>query len=65
MSVTLTDDEDNTVYDEELTVKVYVPATWSAASVNGESLTVHTDDYGSFVYLNAVPDSGTQEIVCA
>ena len=65
VSVTLTDDEDNTVYDEELTVKVYVPATWSAASVNGESLTVHTDDYGSFVYLNVVPDSGTQEIVGA
>jgi hypothetical protein len=63
ISVTLTDSEDNTVYDEELTVKVYVPATWSSASVNGEELTVHTEDGASFVYVNVLPDSGTVEIV--
>lgn len=63
ISVTLTDDEDNTVYDEELTVKVYVPAIWSAAAVSGETLTVHTDPSGSFVYVNILPDSGTVEIV--
>ena len=62
ISVTLTDAEDNTVYDEELTVKVYVPATWTTATMNGETLTVHTDESGSFVYANIVPDSGTQQI---
>ena len=65
MKVTLTDSEDNTVYDEALTVKVYVPATWEAASMNGEALTVEKDAFGSFVYANIVPDSGVQEIVAA
>lgn len=65
LSVTLTDDEDNTVYNEELTVKVYVPTIWSGASANGEQLTVYTDDGGSFVYLNVLPDSGTVELVAA
>ena len=65
ISVTLTDDEDNTVYNEELTVKVYVPATWSAAEINGETLTVHTDETGSYVYADVLPDSGTVEIIGA
>lgn len=60
--VTLTDSEDNTVYNEALTVKVYVPATWDGAVMNGETLTVHTDMAGSYVYANVVPDSGTVEI---
>ena len=60
--VTLTDSEDNTVYNEALTVKVYVPATWDGAVMNGEALTVHTDMAGSYVYANVVPDSGTVEI---
>ena len=64
-ALTLTDDEDNTVYNEELTVKVYVPATWASASMNGETLTVHTDASGSFVYANILPDSGTWEIIGA
>ena len=65
VKVTLTDSEDNTVYDEELTVKVYVPATWEAASMNGDALTVEKDAFGSFVYANIVPDSGVQEIIVA
>ena len=63
--VTLTDSEDNTVYNEALTVKVYVPATWDGAVMNGETLTVHTDMAGSYVYANVVPDSGTVEITSA
>ena len=63
--VTLTDSEDNTVYNEALTVKVYVPATWDSAVMNGETLTVHTDADGSFVYANIVPDSGIAEITPA
>ena len=65
ITVNLTDDEDNTVYDEELTVKVYVPMTWSSASMNGETLTVYNDGFANYVYVNIVPDSGTQEIIGA
>ena len=65
VKVTITDSEDNTVYDEALTVKVYVPAMWSEAYMNGEALAVNTDAFGSFVYANIVPDSGVQEITCA
>ena len=58
--VTLTDDEDNTMYNEDLTVKVAVPASWAAAEANGETLEVYTDEDGSFyVLVNIVPDSGT------
>ena len=63
IKVDLTDDEDNSLYDEELTVKVYVPATWGSATMNGVALTLHTDASGTFVYANIVPDIGTQEIV--
>lgn len=61
--VTLTDGEDNTVFDEPLTVKVSVPSTWTLARMNGETLTVQRDSKGNaFVYVNIVPDSGVQEI---
>ena len=61
--VTLTDGEDNTVYDEELTVKVCVPANWAEVNVNGESLEVYTDSDGSsYVLVNILPDSGTVTI---
>ena len=63
INVTLTDSEDNTVYDEALTVKVYVPTTWSSAAMNGEALTVHNDGSANYVYVNIVPDSGVYEII--
>ena len=65
IKVTLTDEEDNNLYDEALTVKVRVPTTWNSATVNGEVLTVHTDNDGCFVYVDIVPDSGTVEIIGA
>jgi hypothetical protein len=33
--------------------------------MNGETLTVHTDETGSYVYANVLPDSGTVEIIGA
>ena len=61
--VTLTDEEDNTVYDEALTVKVTVPSSWTEASVGGSALTVNVDENGnSFVYIDIVPDSGVVSI---
>jgi hypothetical protein len=63
IKLTLTDDEDNTVYNEALTVKVYVPTIWSSVSMNGEALTVHSDGLYNYVYANIVPDSGVYEII--
>ena len=65
IKVTLIDGEDNALFNEALTVKVRVPATWSSAMMDGELLTVHTDSNGSYVYANIVPDSGTKTITCA
>ena len=59
ITVTLTDANDNSVYDEALTVKVTVPPSWSVVNVNGETVEVLSDEDGSFVYLNIVPDSGS------
>jgi hypothetical protein len=66
IKVTLTDEEDNSIFDEPLTVKISVPATWTSAQLNGETLTVHKDASGNrFVYANIVPDSGVQYITAA
>lgn len=63
ITIELTDSEDNSVYDEALTVKASVPASWKAASANGETLDVHKAADGTqFVYINIVPDSGAVEI---
>ena len=56
---TLTDSEDNTAYNEALTVKVGVPASWASATASGNTLEVYTDTDGSFyVLVDIVPDSG-------
>ncbi len=63
IDVSLTDEEDNAKFDEALTVKVAVPASWAAAEANGEVLEVCTDDDGSFyVLVDIVPDSGTVSV---
>jgi len=62
--VTLTDGEDNTLFNEELTVKVTVPDGWNSCEVNGETLEIKTNENGGkYVYVNIVPDSGDVEIV--
>ena len=61
--VNLTDSENDEVFDAPLTVKVTVPAKWTSAVCNGETLPVETDGNGNkFVYVNIVPDSGAVEI---
>ena len=63
IDVTLESGETDERYDEALTVKVTVPAAWSSVRAESASgfadLTVHTEDEGSFVYVNIVPGSGT------
>ena len=63
VKVTLTDGEDDEIYNMALTVKVNVPATWNSANCNGEFLEVYINEDGSrYVYVNIVPDSGVVEI---
>lgn len=63
ISVTVTDKENDEVFDAPLTVKVTVPGKWESAVCNGETLEILYDDNGNaFVYVNIVPDSGTVEI---
>ena len=64
VKVTLTDAERDDVYNEALTIKVSVPATWESAEVGGKTLEVYSNADGSaYVYVNIVPDSGTVTIV--
>lgn len=66
MKVTLTDSEDNTVYNEALTVKVNVPVSWASAEAGGVTYEVHTDTDGScYVLVDIVPDSGTVTLTAA
>lgn len=66
LSVKVTDEEIDSVYNMPLTVKVTVPSSWSGAKAGNESLTVHTDENGDkFVYVNAVPDGAAVQIVKA
>ncbi len=66
INVTLTDGEDDSVYTEELTVKVTVPATWSGITVNGESLEIARNSDGTgYVLVNIVPDSGVVTLLRA
>ena len=63
ITVTVTDNEDNTVYNVPLTVKVKVPGVWNSVNVNGKVIRVMTDNDGSqFIYVDIVPDSGSVEI---
>ena len=60
ISVTLTDNEDNAIFNEALTVKVSVPSNWASAEANGKVLEVMTDaDSSAYVLVNIVPDSGS------
>jgi hypothetical protein len=61
--LTVTDTENNEVYDEALTVKVTVPESWEFCTVNGEEIEVKIAENGvRFIYVDVVPDSGSVEI---
>ncbi len=62
ITVTLSDSENDEIYNMPLTVKVEVPDTWvKAVATQGqrvETLPIYTDDDGvCFVYVDIVPDS--------
>ena len=64
ISVTLTDAENNEVYDEALTVRVTVPTGWTECIVGDKTVEVMVDENGeSFVYVNIIPDSGVVTII--
>ena len=61
--LTVTDTENNEIYDEALTVKVTVPESWEFCIANGEEIKVQTAENGeSFILFDVVPDSGDVQI---
>ncbi len=62
ITVSLTDEEDDDIYNMALTVKVYVPAIWDGASVGDKELEIKTDDAGAFVYVDIAPESSLEII---
>jgi len=58
ISVSLTDGEDDKLFNMPLTVKVTVPGNWSGATVNGEALTIRTAGDGTqYVYVDVAPET--------
>ena len=61
--LSVTDNENDDVFDAALTVKVSVPEKWTSAVCDGETLTIDSDENGvRFVYVDVVTDSGAVEI---
>ena len=57
VKVNLTHEEEGEIYNMAMTVKVYVPASWESATVDGEELTLHAESSGKqFVYVDILPD---------
>ena len=57
ISVNLHHEEEGDVYNMEMTVRVYIPEGWTGLKLNGETLTVKTDDQGkSYVVIDIAPD---------
>ncbi len=65
ITVSLTDKENDAIYNIPLTVKVTVPDGWSKVKVGSEIIDVNKDNNSSFVYVNAVPDAKPVEITQA
>lgn len=61
--VSLTDGEDNEIYDEALTVKISVPDDWQTASANGNTLTVKGENGAKYVLVDILPDSGIVSVI--
>ena len=67
VEVTLTDREEDSRFDEALTVKVSVPADWTNAELDSygvkSALEIHTAEDGThFVYANIIPGDGVSVI---
>jgi len=62
-TITLADTLDNTLYNQELTLKTKVDSSWNNIRVtkNGNAIafTTTNDELGKYVYYNVLPDSGT------
>ena len=62
VSVSLKHNLDKTMYDVPLTLKTYVPETWSEIAVKQDNqvknLMPQKDAEGSFVMYQALPNSG-------
>ena len=58
ISVSLTDNERDDIYNMPLTIKVAVPGTWSTVTVGTETIEVQYTSSGSaFVYVDVAPET--------
>lgn len=58
ISISLTDEENDELYTMPLTIKVSVPGNWASATVNGEELTIHSNNDGTcYVYVDVAPET--------
>lgn len=64
--INLTHSLDPLLYDQDLTLKTYVPKTWSAVQINQDDkkqdVMIEKDEEGSFVVYHGAPNSGPIEI---
>ena len=63
LTVSIHDKMDDTIFDQALTVKIMVDATWTGvtATQNGEACfaEIVTNEQGTFVFVDVVPDAGS------
>ena len=66
VKVTLTDREDDEIFNMPMTVKVTLPKEWSTASCNGEALDIRYDyNNKPYVYVNITPNGDSAVITGA
>ena len=62
LKVTLTDEENDEIFNMPLTVEVKVPATWGCAFANGNYYEIRNNGSYNYILIDIVPDSGTVTI---
>ncbi len=66
ITVSITDEENDEVFNMALTAKITIPKTWESAFAGAEELEIHENEDGSkFVYVNVVPDAPAATVISA
>lgn len=55
IAVVLETDLDDPRFDMTLTVRVEIPESWAGAKLGADSLQIHSDESGKFVYVDVLP----------
>ena len=58
IKVSLTDKENDEIFNMPLTIKVSVPGIWNSATVGDKTLEIrHNEDGSSYVYVDVAPET--------